>query len=150
MKTTGFSFIELMVAASIVGLLAMIAYPSYLSHVTKTRRAEAMNFLLQDAIYLERFYTENGCYRNKGTDGCGSSVSKGGSNPTLPYLRSPATGTLFYTISLDDASGSNGSKYTLTADPANTPQANDGALTLDNTGKRCWSKNPSCNPIGWQ
>ncbi len=148
MKTTGFSFIELMVAASIVGLLAMIAYPSYLSHVTKTRRAEAMNFLLQDAIYLERFYTENGCYRNKGTDTVCSSSDD--TNPTLPYLRSPATGTLFYTISLDAASSSNGSTYTLTADPANTPQANDGKLTLDNTGKRCWDKNPSCTPIGWQ
>ena len=148
MKTTGFSLIELMVAVSIIGILAMIAYPGYMSHVTKTRRAEAMNFLLQDAIELERFYTENGCYRNKGTDKvCNNSDD---TNPPLTYSRSPATGTLFYTISLDAASGSNGSTYTLTADPANTPQANDGKLTLDNTGTRCWDKNPSCTPKGWQ
>ena len=149
MKTTGFSLIELMVAVSIIGLLAMIAYPSYLSHVTKTRRAEAMNFLLQDAIDLERFYTENGCYRKRGTDNVCSSSDD--TNPPLTYLRSPSTGsTVFYNIKLDDISGSNGSTYILTADPANTPQANDGKLTLDNTGKRCWDKNTGCNPIGWQ
>ena len=148
MKTAGFSFIELMITVAIIGILAMITYPTYMSHVTRTRRAEAMSHLLQDAGFMERFYTENGCYRNKGTDGvCGSS---GGSNPTLPYLRSPATGTIYYNISLDAASSTNGSTFVLTADPTGTPQANDGTLTLDNNAVRGWSKNPSGNTSSWQ
>jgi type IV pilus assembly protein PilE len=149
MKTAGFSLIELMITVSIIGILAMITYPTYMGHVTKTRRAEAMSLLLQDAGFMERVYTENGCYRNKGTDGiCGSSDD---TNPTLPYTRSPATGsTVYYNISLDAASGSNGSTFVLTANPAGTPQANDGTLTLDNNAVRGWSKNPSGNTGSWQ
>ena len=149
MKTAGFSLIELMVTVGMVAILASIAYPNYVNQVTKTRRTEAMSLLMQDASFMERFYTENGCYRYKGTDGvCGSTDD---TNPVLPFLRSPATGsTQYYTLSLDAATGSNGSTYTLTATPAaGTPQANDGTLTTSSTGLKTWSKNPN-NTQSWQ
>ena len=143
MNHKGFNLLELLVTVTIIGILAMIAYPSYVGHTTKTRRAEAMSLLLQDAGFMERYYTENGCYRTK----TGTTYS----NPTLPYSRSPATGsTVFYTIQLDTATSSKCSTFTLTADPTGSPQASDGTLTLDDTGKRCWSKNTNCNPVGWQ
>ncbi len=143
MKIKGFSLIELMVTVTVMTILTLIAYPSYNSHIAKTRRTDAISLLLQDAGFLERYYTETGCYRTK----TGSTYT----NPTLPYLRSPTTGsTVFYNISLDTASSTKCSTFTLTADPTGTPQASDGTLTLDNTGKRCWSKNTGCNPVGWQ
>ena len=37
----GFTLIELMVAVAVVGILSAIAYPSYLQHVRKSRRADA-------------------------------------------------------------------------------------------------------------
>ena len=58
----GFTLIELMVVVAIVAILAAIAYPSYRSQIEKTRRADAKAVLMQAAQYMERLYTENGCY----------------------------------------------------------------------------------------
>ena len=151
MNQNGFNLLELLVTVTIIGILAMIAYPSYVGHTTKTRRAEAMSLLLQDAGFMERYFTENGCYRNRGTDGvCGTSDD---TNPTLPFVRSPAEGsTLFYDITLDNAGTSaKGTSFILTARPrSGTSQANDGTLTIDNNGQHGWSKNPSGNTQSWQ
>lgn len=56
-KTFGFTLIELMVAVGIVGLLAAIAYPSYLNQVRKSRRADGKSLLLRAANRQERFYS---------------------------------------------------------------------------------------------
>lgn len=149
MKEQGFSLIELLITIAIMAILAVVAFPSYQNHVTKTRRADAMSLLLQNAGFMERFYTEKGCYRNRGADNiCGSADD---TNPTLPFARSPAEGSkVFYAITLDAASGSNGGTFLLTADPSGTPQAGDGVLTLNNRGEHGWSKNPSGNTSSWQ
>jgi type IV pilus assembly protein PilE len=41
-RARGFSLIELMIAVVIVGILAMVAYPSYEGYQVRTRRSEAM------------------------------------------------------------------------------------------------------------
>jgi type IV pilus assembly protein PilE len=53
------TLIELMIAVVIVGILGMIAYPSYTSHLVKSRRAQATACLQEAAQYMERFYTTN-------------------------------------------------------------------------------------------
>ena len=147
MKTCGFSLVELLITVLILTILTIFAYPNYLSQVTKTRRTDAMGVLVQDAAFMERFYTLNGCYNSVGADGiCGTSDD---TKPTPPYLQSPASGnTVFYAISL--AVGRTGSSYTLTADPSGTPQAADRSLTLDNTGAQTWANNPSGNTNSWR
>ena len=40
-RQRGVTLIELLVAVVIVGILGMIAYPSYTSHLVKSRRAQA-------------------------------------------------------------------------------------------------------------
>ena len=48
-KEGGFTLIEVMVTVAIVGILASIAYPSYLSQIRKSRRAEAQSTLMSVA-----------------------------------------------------------------------------------------------------
>ncbi len=58
----GFSLIELLIAMAVVGLLASIAYPSYVSHVERTHRATARAALLDASHYMERYYAAKGSY----------------------------------------------------------------------------------------
>lgn len=61
-KLRGFTLIELMVTVVIIGVLAAIAYPSYIEQVRKSRRADAKAALLAIAQTMERFYSENNTY----------------------------------------------------------------------------------------
>ena len=45
----GFTLIELMIVVAVVGILAMVAYPSYQDHVRKSRRASAQAAMLEMA-----------------------------------------------------------------------------------------------------
>ena len=84
MKYKGFTLIELMIVVVIVGVLAAIAYPSYLDYIARARRADAKTVLLENAQFLERFYTQNGTYLNA----------------TLPITEAPKDGAAkFYDIS---------------------------------------------------
>lgn len=58
-RQRGVTLIELLVAVVIVGILGMIAYPNYTSHLVKSRRAQATACLQEAAQYMERFYTTN-------------------------------------------------------------------------------------------
>ena len=60
----GFTLIELMIVVAVMGILAAIAYPSYMDSVRKSRRADATSALLNLAARQERFYTEHNSYTN--------------------------------------------------------------------------------------
>lgn len=130
-KQEGFTLTELMIVVAIIGILSMVAYPSYQAQVQKTRRANAQADLIELSSFMERFFTENNRY----------DVDTGGDAVVLPFAISPRTGTVFYALTL--VSGA--TTYTLTADPAGTPQATDscGTMTLTQTGAKtpaanCW------------
>jgi len=61
-KTCGFTLIELMIVVAIVGILASIAYPSYLDSVLKGRRAEGRAALTDLMQQQERYMTQNNTY----------------------------------------------------------------------------------------
>jgi type IV pilus assembly protein PilE len=63
-KSSGFTLIEIMIAVAIVGILAGLAYSSYLSSVQKARRTDAKDALLQAAAKQERFYLRSNRYSN--------------------------------------------------------------------------------------
>ncbi|MDH3452320.1 MAG: prepilin-type N-terminal cleavage/methylation domain-containing protein [Gammaproteobacteria bacterium] len=123
-RQRGITMIELMVVVVVVALLASIALPSYTDFVTRSRRSEAMNALVEMANLQERFFSNStpSTYTSDFTD--------------LPYPTATENGMYQLSIVVNSTLS-----YTLTATPiAGTSQAGDGALRLNTTGIRTWDK----------
>ena len=58
----GFTLTELLIVTAVVGILALIAYPSYAAYLTKARRAEAQMALLTLMQQQEQYYTHHHAY----------------------------------------------------------------------------------------
>lgn len=58
----GFTLIELMIAATVIAVLAAIAYPTYVGQLRKSQRVEARAALMRGTQLLERSFTQNGGY----------------------------------------------------------------------------------------
>ncbi len=61
-KTRGLTLIELMVVVAVIGILAGVAYPSYRSHVLKSRRSEALTMLQAAQLAQEKYRLNNATY----------------------------------------------------------------------------------------
>ena len=61
-RVTGFTLVELMIVVAIVGILAAIAYPSYIDSVRKGNRAEGRAAITNLLQQQERFFTQNNTY----------------------------------------------------------------------------------------
>lgn len=128
--SSGFSLIELMIVVVIVGILAAIAYPSYVDYVRDSRRATAEGDLLEDAQFLERHHTATMAY-NKDSDG--NTLSASDVTNLLPITASPQDGTAFYDISVKSIAADT---YTLQAAPkGDQTKGPCGTLTLDQAGQ---------------
>lgn len=115
LRLKGFTLIELMIAVAIMGILATIAYPHYVSFLLKSRRSDALATMAQDQITLERCYAQNFSY----SQACNSL-------PTFPQT-SPQG---FYSITLTNLGDTT---YTLTATPlgAQTKDTTCAKMTVD-------------------
>jgi type IV pilus assembly protein PilE len=61
-RMMGVTLLELMIVVLVVGVLGMIAIPSYRQYLVRTHRTEAKNALLQLQTNQERFYLGNRRY----------------------------------------------------------------------------------------
>ncbi len=58
----GITLLELMITLVVVGILASIAYPSYTSHLRKSRRAEAQQVLMDIAARQQQLLLDSRAY----------------------------------------------------------------------------------------
>lgn len=116
-RSLGFTLTELLIALAIGAILAIVAVPSYISHIEKARRVEGISTLLKMNTLMERYYANNGTYATATVTALmGSTSSEGG----------------YYTISLNPLAAES---YTLQAAPASSQTDDDcGTYTLDSVG----------------
>ncbi|MES9917892.1 MAG: type IV pilin protein [Candidatus Thiodiazotropha sp. 4PDIV1] len=82
-KSCGFTMVEIMIVVAIVGILAAIAYPSYVDSVRKGRRHDGMSALLDAAQKLDVLRARTASYTLIPADANISTTSAEGYYDTL-------------------------------------------------------------------
>lgn len=137
-RVGGLSLIELLVAMTILAVLAGIGLPAFNAYVERTYRSEAHGDLLACALALERWagvrFTYGGA-ADSDSDGLGDADS-GLLAAEVCAPESVAANRYEVRIAGDADS------FRLTAAPlAGGAMAGDGVLTLDEAGNRTWDWN---------
>jgi len=117
-RRRGFTLIELMIVVTVIGILAAIAYPSYVEYVVRSNRSEAQQFMLDVANREEQYLLDARQY--------GTLANLG--------LTVPPRVNRYYAVTATPAAGPPPS-YQITAVPkAGTMQASDVNLGLTDQG----------------
>ena len=126
----GFTLIELMIVVAVITILGSIAYPSYMSYATRAKRSDAQQVMQESALKEGQYILDARGYT--GTLGsAGLNINRSGWTCTTSCT-SPN-----YTISVAADNSTTPPSYTISAAPVSgSGQANDGTLTLTNTGAR--------------
>ncbi len=143
-KQGGFTLIELMITVVVVSILTSIALPSFRENIRQGRRLEARSLLLENAQFMERFFTENNRY-NLRADGTTAVI--------LPIIASPRNGPRLYAISFDTLAPLTGDSFNLQAVPvAGSAMDGDvcGTYLLSNLGVRANLNNTKSSSACWK
>ena len=135
-RSAGFTLIELMVAVTIMVIVAAVAIPIYTDFADRGYRTEAQGDLMACAQGMERWASENFDYlgaADSDNDGAGDSDA-GSLAAEVCTPTSVAQGRYNITVN------ATATAFTLTATPIGA-MAGDGFMTLDDTGARAWDEN---------
>lgn len=138
-RNSGFTLVEAMITATILAMLAMIAYPSFMQSVRKSNRTDAQAALTRASNNLERFFGANGSYTTDAAQ-LGLTITAGAAYSDNGH----------YVVTVTAGPTGIGSSYVISATAAaGDIQADDTGcttLTLDSLGRRtpdpaasrCW------------
>ena len=111
----GFTLIEVMIVVAIIGILATIAYPSYIDSVRKSKRSDAKTALIDLRIAQEKLRANCPFYAqvllNAGAAGATCGANSGATDLGYSSTSSPQG---YYTIAISAGTAS-GVAYTATA-----------------------------------
>ncbi|MEL4299477.1 type IV pilin protein [Acinetobacter ursingii] len=130
-KQQGFTLIEVMIVVVVIGILAVIVYPSYTQYKIRTNRADMQVEMMNIAQKLESRKLANNSYLN-------SDSTKNTIGSIYGSTTSPQQGTALYTLAFSTLTST---AWTLTATPMNsTPQTGNGIICLNDQGQKYWAK----------
>jgi len=130
----GFTLLEVLIAVSIVGILATIAIPSYTNSIAKSKRRAAQVCLSSFATQMERFYTTNLRYCVDTTPADGTCDSTTFALPTLECASVANSGNDY---SFSATVGN--STFSVSAAPTTAQATRDagcGSLSLNQAGTK--------------
>ena len=118
----GFTLIELMITVAIVGILTVIAMPSYQQYVIRSNRSAAQSQMLDIANREQQFLFANRTYADKA-----ALTASGYSLPTEVSSK--------YTYDVTVVNTASPPSFLITFTPSGS-QSTDGAITLDSLGNK--------------
>lgn len=126
----GFTLIEVMIVVVIVGILSMVAYPSYTEYVARGHRTQLKAQMQAAQQWMERRYSERYVY-----DDAESPAKAGNGFVNQPFSQSPPNGEGAARYELKVAIDADKSGYTLTAERKGTMSTDKcGNPTVTNHG----------------
>jgi type IV pilus assembly protein PilE len=140
-RAAGFTLVELMIAVSISGVLASVAYPSFSGVLQKVRRTEALVAMLQLQQAQERWRSGSHRYGTLAEVGVASAV------PGRNYLLSVADPSITGYVATAEATGAQARdqacRYLLVAVESGNMSYRSGetaaAANNEQANRKCWN-----------
>jgi type IV pilus assembly protein PilE len=129
-RACGFTLIELMIVVAVVGILSMVAYPSYVEYVARGHRTQLKVQLQAAQQWMERRYSERYFYGEAAGATTVPTAFAGQSFATSPPM---GEGRVVYNLGVQILGAGQG--YRITAERAGSMETDRcGNPTVDNLG----------------
>lgn len=131
----GFTLVELMITVAIVGILAVVAYPSLNGYIQKSRRTDAKTALLAVAQKMEQYRSLGNTYAGAtlGASGVYANTKSDNGYYALSFSVVP-TQTVYTVQAVPQAGQATDACGTFSYDQAGNKMVSGGTLTASS----CW------------